>query len=207
MELIPPHLNDRIQTPVNVLVTSHASKSQNSKVVTAPAVYGRSFSLRWSYGPRFSVGQMLVLIDKEHYGAPLEVLDTFFPIEKFKATGRRKDRVYMGDRKLGKRFVAGVIEIKITPGEPLVFRMLYPSGQQIHDWKPLDLAKLRLRTSEEQRAHITAFTGIIYKALENRPERSFRVGKRKPDTFNTVMDAEFAKELQQLAEKKPRRKA
>jgi hypothetical protein len=139
---------------------------------------------------------MLVLIDKERYGSPMEVVNTFFPMEKVKDMGRRTERVYLGDRRLGKRWLASILEIKVVPGEPMTFRMLYPSGKEIHDWKALDLAKIRLKTTDEQRAHITAFTGIIYKIQQAKTARPPEKGRpRHHQPINKAMDESMAKRL------------
>jgi hypothetical protein len=77
----------------------------HQRVVIAPVMHGRSFTLRWSYGPHFSTGQMLVLMDKERYGSPMEVMNTFFPMEKVKDMGRRMERVFLGDPQTRKALV------------------------------------------------------------------------------------------------------
>lgn len=127
----------------------------------------------------------------------MEVVNTFFPMEKVKDMGRRMERVYLGDRKLGKRWLASILEIKVVPGEPLTFRMLYPSGKEIHDWKLFDLSKIRLKTTEEHRAHITAFTGIIYKLQQAQADQqsSNREHPRRSHTINKAMDDSMARKL------------
>lgn len=216
MALIPPHIAKAKTTePLvqeskgYVSLTSHelpkARAVVNAKLVentdgkcylpvaVAPITHGRSFNLRWSYGPRFAVGQMLVLLNREHYGAPMEVVETFFP-ECKKTVGRNRDRFYLGDRKLGKEFSVGIIEIKKLPSGVLEYRLLFPSGKYIHDWKPLDLTKLRIKTTEEQRANITAFTGIIYKVQERKMSKI--VHKHAAAKINHVIDADTAKLLE-----------
>lgn len=192
--IVPPHILAQFEAlaPVEKTIET-ATPLSSPRVVLAPVTHGRSFSLRCSYGPHFSLGQMLVLIDKEHYGSPMEVIGTLFPTTKTSNTGKAKDRVFLGDRKLGKRFVAGIMEIKITPGEAMTYRMLYPSGKEFQEWKPFDLEKLRLKTTETQRAFITTFTGIIYKSQEASAPRPKKSKHRHDSGFslNDIVTAAF----------------
>ncbi len=187
-------------------------------VVYAPITHGRSFNLRWSYTPQCSTGQMLVIIDRERFGAPMEVVTTFFPLEKTNDQGRKTERMFMGDRKIGKHFFAGIVEIRLehqldlknpdasvsdiappivpesNPDEtPAVtyYRLLYPSGQPMHEWRLMDLSKIRLTTTEDQRTAISAFTGVIYKLQESHNQYRGEGGTRRQHKINhAISDAD-----------------
>ena len=138
------------------------------QVVVAPVCHGRSFILRQSYDPSGRLGQMLVLLDKQQRHAPMEVVHAFLPTDRSRPVGRKTDRYYMGDRRISKRHLALIMEIQIQNSNPpsMNYRLLYPSGKPFREWTPLNLATLRIKTEEEHRVMISAFTGILYKLQE-----------------------------------------
>lgn len=176
--------------PVEAIVDDNAPP-----VVMAPVSHGRSFVLRQFYNSRCKIGQMLVLVSRFRRDTAIEVVETFFPQPPERKTdpklrwtraaqsssGKSQNRFYMGDRKIPKDQWPLIFEIRVSSEVNSVtgmdFRMLYLSGKEYQTWTPLDLAMLKLRTTEEQRAHISAFTGIIYKirtAVERHPKQMHR---------------------------------
>lgn len=145
-------------------------------VVEAPVSHGRSFVLRNFFNGQTQIGQMLVLAHRNMRDAAIEVLETYFPaMEPGRTFGKGQNRFYMGDRKIPNEYWPLIFEMKISrdqAGKKLFeYRLLYPSGKTLRKWGPLNLGVLKLKTTEEQRAMISAFTGIVYKLRQTEPNK------------------------------------
>lgn len=163
----PPAVATVITTPAAPAATAEAP-SVEAPVVLAPVSHGRSFVLRNFFNAQLQVGQMLVLAHRHMRDAAIEVLETYFPhMEPGRTFGKGQNRFYMGDRKIPNDYWPLIFEMKVSKnatGQKLFeYRLLYPSGKTLRKWSPLDLGVLKLKTTEEQRALISAFTGIVYK--------------------------------------------
>lgn len=171
VETIPPVVSQQVSSEAANQPEPVASVPP--PVVVAPVTHGRSFLLRQTYDRSGRTGQMLVLLDKQQHHTPMEVVHAFLPTEPGGKIARKTDRFYMGDRKITKRYLVLIMEIRVLIHDPrmMTYRLLYASGKPFREWQDLDLSMLRLRTSEAQRAMIGAFTGITYKVPEGGKEQ------------------------------------
>lgn len=157
-----------------------------AEVVMAPVAHGRSFVLRNFFNSQVRIGQMLVFAHRHMRDAAIEVLETHFPVMAGNSTGKESNRYYLGDRKVPADYWPLIFEMKISilPGDKkdMEYRLLYPSGKTLRNWSKLDLGVLKLKTTEEQRALISMFTGIIYKLRETSkpPQKQTNNPERRP---------------------------
>lgn len=158
------------EAPAAGLIEASPAAPSEPEVIMAPVAHGRSFVLRSFFNSQVRVGQMLVFAHRYMRDAAIEILETHFPNMQGNSTGKETNRYYLGDRKVPTDYWPLIFEVKVSliPGgkKEMEYRLLYPSGKTLRNWNKLDLGVLKLKTTEEQRAMISAFTGIIYKLRE-----------------------------------------
>lgn len=133
---------------------------------------GRSFNLRQSYGPNFSIGQMLAVHNSVCQHAPLEVVGCYFPLIKTLPRDVGQQRVALGAHDL-KQKRAYIIEVRVEREGQAKYRLLYANScKPVHSgnvWQAFVSENLTLKTTAEQRAAISAFTGVMIKSEQEHP--------------------------------------
>jgi len=149
---------------VTVLEAVPVPETPAVKEVIAPATTGVGFKVKKEWSDRVRSGQLLVLLDTWVHTAAVNVIKTYLPSPK--ETGVTRDMMYLGV-KPDRRYLPIAIDMRIEEDGPLMYRMRYVTGHIMREWQEMDLATMKLRTTEEQRTAISVFAGIIYRTEES----------------------------------------
>jgi hypothetical protein len=140
------------------------------KVVTAPVTTGICFKVHKEQIPGRKAGQLLVLIDRRFgYLGAMNVVKTYFPGPE--ESGYIRDVIYLGLKVNRDHFEPASIDMMIEGNNPMKYRINALNGYVKQDWREMDLSRVKLRTTEEQRMAISAFAGIIYRAEDDEPKK------------------------------------
>jgi hypothetical protein len=179
------------EVPVSVPAANEAvadSQPAKLKVIEAPATIGPCFRVKKERSPGIVAGQMMALIDRFNPRGAMIVMKTYLPSPS--DSGYTSGVEYLGAR-VDRRYQPVLINMKIEDNGPLMYRLTNPKGHpwRYHgDWEEMDLSVIKLRTTDDQKAAISAFAGIVYKAsssVPNVPKGQF-IPKKK---FIGILDA------------------